>query len=81
MGGDDRRTQLSDRGADRHGDGEEAGFVGDTVSAIVEVTDARKASSGERGVVTTRVSVRNQDEDEVVVYGPVRLIRGRGDSE
>ena len=52
-------------------------YVGDTLSAVVEVTDARKASKGERGVVTTRVSVRNQDDDEVLVYEPVRLIRGK----
>ena len=54
-------------------------YVGDTLHAVVEVTEARKASSGERGVVTTRVSVRNQDGDEVLVYTPVRLIRGRAD--
>ncbi|MFI5040891.1 MAG: MaoC family dehydratase [Acidimicrobiales bacterium] len=52
-------------------------FVGDTLDAVVEVTEARPASSGARGVVTTRVSVRNQDGDEVLVYVPVRLIRGR----
>jgi len=51
-------------------------FVGDTLSAIVEVTESRPASTGARGVVTTRVSVRNQDDDEVLVYTPVRLIRG-----
>jgi acyl dehydratase len=56
-------------------------FVGDTLSAVVEVTDSRKASSGERGVVTTRVSVRNQNDDEVLVYTPVRLIRGLGYAE
>jgi acyl dehydratase len=51
--------------------------VGDTLSAIVEVTAAREASSGARGIVTTRVSVRNQHDDEVLVYVPVRMIRGR----
>jgi acyl dehydratase len=51
-------------------------FVGDTIHAIVEVTEARAASSGNRGVVTARVSVRNQDDEEVLVYIPVRLIRG-----
>jgi acyl dehydratase len=56
-------------------------FVGDTLSAVVEVTDSRKASSGERGVVTTRVSVRNQNDDEVLVYTPIRLIRGLGYAE
>jgi hypothetical protein len=28
-------------------------------------------------VVTTRISVFNQDDDEVLVFVPVRLIRGR----
>jgi acyl dehydratase len=53
-------------------------FVGDTLHAIVEVTGARKAATGERGVVTTRVSVQNHHDEEVLVYSPVRLIRGRG---
>jgi acyl dehydratase len=53
-------------------------FVADTLSAVVEVTESRAASSGDRGVVTTRVSVRNQDDEEVLVYTPVRLIRGDG---
>jgi acyl dehydratase len=51
-------------------------FVGDTLSAIVEVTESRPASTGHRGVVRTTVSVRNQDDEEVLVYTPVRLIRG-----
>ena len=53
-------------------------YVGDTLSAVVEVIDARKASEGERGIVTTRVSVRNQHDEEVLVSTPVRLIKGRG---
>lgn len=52
-------------------------YVGDTLHVIVEVTDVRKASSGERGVVTTQNTVRNQQGDDVLVYTPVRLIRGR----
>jgi acyl dehydratase len=52
-------------------------YVGDTIHAIVEVTESRPASSGpERGVVTTRISVCNQDDQEVLVFTPVRLIRG-----
>lgn len=52
-------------------------FVGDSLVAVVEVLEARAASSGARGVVTTSISVRNQDDDEVLVYTPIRLIRGR----
>ena len=53
-------------------------YVGDTVHVVVEVTQARAASSGSRGVVTTRNSVRNQRDEDVLIYTPVRLIRGRG---
>jgi acyl dehydratase len=53
-------------------------YVGDTIHVVVEVTEARAASSGQRGVVTTRNSVRNQRGEDVLVYTPVRLIRGRG---
>jgi acyl dehydratase len=52
-------------------------FVGDTICAVVEVTESRPASSGARGVVTTRIGVFNQRDEEVLVYVPVRLIRGR----
>jgi acyl dehydratase len=52
-------------------------YVGDTLYAVVETTGSRPASSGARGVVTSRVSVRNQRDEEVLVYSPVRLIRGR----
>ena len=53
-------------------------YVGDTIHVVVEVTEARPASTGQRGVVTTRNSVRNQDGEDVLIYTPVRLIRGRG---
>ena len=52
-------------------------IVGDTIYAVVEVTECRPASKGSRGVVTTTVSVYNQRDEEVLVYVPVRLIRGR----
>jgi acyl dehydratase len=56
-------------------------YVGDTIYVVVEVTESRKASKGERGVVTTRNSVRNQRHEEVLVFTAVRLIRGRGYAE
>ena len=52
-------------------------YVGDTLHVVVEVTGARAASAGHRGVVTTRNSVRNQRGEDVLIYTPVRLIRGR----
>jgi acyl dehydratase len=53
-------------------------YVGDTIHVVVEVTQARAASTGRRGVVTTRNSVRNAQGEDLLIYAPVRLIRGRG---
>jgi acyl dehydratase len=53
-------------------------YVGDTVEVVVEVTESRPTSKAGRGLVTTRNSVRNQRDEEVLVYTPVRVIRGRG---
>ncbi|GAB1814493.1 FAS1-like dehydratase domain-containing protein [Mycobacterium sp. MUNTM1] len=55
-------------------------YVGDTIHAVVTTTDSRATSKPGRGVVATRVSVRNQRDEEVLVFTPVRLVRG-DDSE
>lgn len=52
-------------------------FVGDTITVVVEVTGARPSSRPGRGVVTARNTVYNQHGEEVLVFTPVRLIRGR----
>ncbi|MFJ4199499.1 MaoC family dehydratase [Streptomyces sviceus] len=52
-------------------------YVGDTVHAVVETTGCRPSSKPGRGVVTSRITVRNQRDEDVLVYTPVRLIRGR----
>jgi acyl dehydratase len=52
-------------------------FVGDTITVVVEVAESRAASSGVRGVVTTRNTVLKRGGGTVLVYEPVRLIRGR----
>jgi len=52
-------------------------FVGDTITVVVEVVAARAASTGPRGVVTTRNTVVKRGGAAVLVYEPVRLIRGR----
>ena len=51
-------------------------YVGDTIAVLVEVTESRAASTGERGVVTTRNTVFNQRDEVVMVYTPVRLTKG-----
>jgi acyl dehydratase len=52
-------------------------FVGDTIHAVVEITDNQPEPSGDLSIVSTRVSVRNQHGEEVLVFTPVRLVRGR----
>ena len=52
-------------------------YVGDTLEVIVETTESRPSSKPGRGVVASRCSVRNQRGEEVAVFTPVRLIRGR----
>jgi acyl dehydratase len=51
-------------------------YVGDTLAVIVEVTDQRPTSKGDRGLVTTRNEVVNQRGEVVLVYTPVRLTKG-----
>ncbi|HLF40634.1 MAG TPA: MaoC family dehydratase N-terminal domain-containing protein [Acidimicrobiia bacterium] len=52
-------------------------YVGDTLEVVVEVTEARPSRQEGRGVVTTRNTVFNQRGEDVLLYTPVRLIRGR----
>ncbi|HVM53436.1 MAG TPA: MaoC family dehydratase N-terminal domain-containing protein [Acidimicrobiales bacterium] len=52
-------------------------YVGDTIDVAVEVTMARASRTPGRGVVTTTNRVRNQRGEEVLVYSPTRLVRGR----
>jgi acyl dehydratase len=54
-------------------------FVGDTVYSVVEITSSRASSKPGRGVVSSEVTVLNQDGAEVLLYSPVRLMRGQDD--
>ena len=54
-------------------------YVGDTIWVTVEVTECRPASSGNRGLVRTRNSVHNQNDEVVMVYSPLRLTKGAGE--
>jgi acyl dehydratase len=51
--------------------------VGDTLDVVVEILSSRASSKPGRGVVTSRNTVYNQRGDDVLVYEPVRLLRGR----
>jgi len=50
-------------------------FHGDTVRAESTVTDKRETSDGERGVVTMRVEVFNQDDNVVCSFDRTALVR------
>jgi acyl dehydratase len=50
--------------------------VGDTIYVHVEVTESRPASSGNRGIVRTHNEVVNQNGETVLIYTPLRLVRG-----
>nr|WP_239332321.1 MaoC family dehydratase N-terminal domain-containing protein [Frankia sp. CiP3] len=56
-------------------------YVGDTLHAIVETLSARPTSKPGRGIVASRVTVRNQHGKDVMVFTPTRMIRGRDFAE
>lgn len=51
-------------------------FAGDTVHAEVEVLAVRPTSKGNRGIVTTRNDIKNQNGDIVITYRVVRMMAG-----
>ena len=56
--------------------------VGDTVHGEVEVTSVRPTSKGNRGIVASRVDIKNQDGEVVISYEATRMLAGRsGDSK
>jgi acyl dehydratase len=50
--------------------------VGDTIHVRGEVIESRRASSGNRGLVRSRNEVVNQRGEVVLVYTPLRLVKG-----
>ncbi|ARU05346.1 acyl dehydratase [Comamonas serinivorans] len=52
--------------------------VGDSIEALVEVTDIRPTSQSGRAVVTSRVDVFNQSGTQVMRYVATRLLAGEG---
>ncbi len=49
-------------------------FVDDSLQVIAEVTAGRLTSKQDRGIVTTKNEVFNQNGDVVMVYTPTRMI-------
>ena len=52
-------------------------LVGDTITVDMEVTESRAASKGNRGLVRTRNTIINQKGETVMVYTPLRMMKGR----
>lgn len=52
-------------------------FVNDSAWAMVEVTGIRSTSKGNRAIVTSRVEVFNQRDENVMTYDVVRMLAGR----
>ena len=55
-------------------------FAGDTIAVDIEVTERRPTSTGNRAIVKTRNLVTNQKGDVVMVYQPLRMLKGRPDA-
>src|ERR1700760_840140 len=51
--------------------------VGDTIHAEIEVTSVRPTSKGNRGIVASKIDVKNQDGDVVITYDATRMLAGK----
>jgi acyl dehydratase len=52
-------------------------FTGDTMKVMVEVTETRPTSRPERGIVTFRHTVKNQNDEDVMECTVKRMLRSR----
>ena len=55
-------------------------LAGDTIHVDIEITELRPTSKGGRAVVKTRNIVTNQKGTIVMVYNPLRMMKGRPDA-
>ncbi len=51
--------------------------VGDTVHGEIEVVSVRPTSKGNRGIVVSRIDVKNQNDEVVMRYEATRMLAGR----
>lgn len=54
-------------------------FVGDTIHGEIEVIELRKTSKGDRGLMRTRNTIKNQDGASLLVYTPLRLVKSKAE--
>ena len=51
--------------------------IGDTVHAEIEVTSVRPTSKGNRGIVASKVDIKNQHGEVVISYEATRMLAGK----
>jgi acyl dehydratase len=51
--------------------------VGDTVHAEIEVLSVRPTSKGNRGIMASRVDIKNQQGETVISYEATRMLAGK----
>jgi len=51
--------------------------VGDTVHGEVEVTSVRPTSKGGRGIMASKVDIKNQNGEVVITYEATRMLAGK----
>jgi 3-hydroxybutyryl-CoA dehydratase len=51
--------------------------VGDTVHGEIEITSVRPTSKGNRGIVVSKIDVKNQNGEVVMSYEATRMLAGR----
>jgi acyl dehydratase len=55
--------------------------VGDTIHAEIEILSVRPTSKGNRGIVVSKIDVRNQTGETVIAYEATRMLAGRTDKK
>ena len=51
--------------------------VGDTIHGEVEVTSVRPTSKGNRGIVVSKIEIKNQHGEVVIAYEATRMLAGK----
>ena len=55
--------------------------VGDTVHAEIEVTSVRPTSKGGRGIMASKVDIKNQNGETVISYEATRMLAGKAEAK
>jgi acyl dehydratase len=55
--------------------------VGDTIHGEVEVTSVRPTSKGNRGIVVSKIEIKNQRGEVVIAYEATRMLAGKSDKK